>query len=306
MKKILVTGASGFVGLSLTKSLLKNGYSVQVLIRNKALATYFKSLGAKVIVGNFTNPTFQKAMKNVTYIYHLAAEREVGQNWKTYYRANVIATQNLLKEAIKNRVKRFIYLSTVHVHGFPRNLPVDEKTQYDPRTSYAKSKMLAELEVIKNRTKIDFTIVRSTLVYGPGDKKQFILKFSRLFNPFFGLILGNGKNRIHFIYINDLTKGLLLMLKKEARNEIFILSGKQPIIADELATMLCGLRQIRPFVMKVPLTIAKFGLIGKATIDIITHDRYYSTQKAQTTLGFKPRVEYFNGLRNTLDWAKND
>lgn len=318
MAKIFVTGATGFIGGHLVKGLLSKGCQVKVLVRNPIKKLGLEKLGAEVVVGGFNKDFLRKELKDCSFVYHLAAEKGTSFGQREYFAANVLLTKNLLLAA-KGQVRRVIYISSAHVHGFPKSLPIFEDSPYDPQTLYAKSKVVAEKEVLNFSSKLDYTIVRPVLVYGEGDKSQMIVKMAERFKGLALFCIGKGKNRMHFIFIDDLIDGLLKMMGKKAKNQIFILAGQKSITVDNLLNLIkkrLGINRkiiyfpttlMKPFVYlskPIALITQKEPLITKQRIDIINKDRFYSIRKAKKLLGFRPKVDYRVGLRRTIDWYR--
>lgn len=318
MPKIFVTGASGFIGGHLVKRLLKKGYQVKALTRDPNKKPALEKLGARVVVGNFDKAFLRKELKDCNFVYHLAATKETFLSEEEYFTSNILPTRNLLSAA-QSQIKRFICISSAHVHGFPKELPISETSFYNPQTLYAKSKVAAEKEVLNFSSKLDYTIVRPVLVYGEGDKSQMIVKMAEQFKNPALFCVGSGRNRMHFIFIDDLIDGLLLMMKKEAKNQTFILAGEKPITISNLLGLIRRELELSKEIIYIPaffvkpftylskpisLITKKEPLVTKQRIDIISKDRFYSIRKAKELLGFKPKVNYKMGLRRTIDWYK--
>lgn len=318
MTKIFVTGATGFIGGHLVKKLLKRKYRVKALVRDSSKKTSLEKLGAEVVVGDFEKAFLRKELKGCSYVYHLAAARQTYLSEEEYFKANVLSTRNLLF-ASAGLVKRFIYISSAHIHGFPKRLPISETSLVYPQTLYAKSKLEGEKEVLNFSAELDYTIVRPVLVYGEGDQSQIIVKIAEQFKKPALFCLGDGKNRMNFIFIDDLIEGLTLMMRKKAKNQIFILAGKKSIKVNALLVMIRKELNLNKKIIYIPKFLAKIfayfskpislitkkePLITNPRIDIITQDRFYTIEKAQKLLGFKPKFNYQEGLGRTLDWYK--
>jgi UDP-glucose 4-epimerase len=177
-KKILVTGGAGYIGSKISYDLTDLGYEVFIIDN---LSTGYKKLinpKAHFYYGDILNFDFVNNIlrKNkITSIIHLAASLSVEEsqiNPLKYYRNNVEGTNILLKAAVNNKLKNFIFSSTCAVYGNIKNLKVNEETFCDPESYYGKTKFLAEL-IIKNfseKYKFTFAILRYFNVVG-ADKK---------------------------------------------------------------------------------------------------------------------------------------
>lgn len=313
MTKVVVTGATGFIGSHLVRALIKKGYRVSVFVRKPSQRSDLEKLGAEVFVGSFDQTFLEKKLKGCDFLYHLAAARAASSR-EEYFRANVLTTKNLLAAA-KGKIKRFIYISSAHVHGFPKKLPISEKSPYSPQTFYAESKVAAEKEVRNFSSRLAYTIIRPVLVYGEGDRQQMVFRMAEQFRGPAFFCPGNGQNRMHFIFIDDLVNGLVLMMKKKAENQIFILAGEKPIVVDELLRLIKKRLKINKRIIYLPISLLKpiacllrpiafitgrEPLITKQRLDIICQDRFYNIGKARKLLGFRPKADYQTGLRRTF------
>jgi len=318
MSKIFVTGASGFIGGHLVKRLLKKGYQVKALTRDPHKKLDLERLGAEVVVGHFDKAFLRKELKGCRFVYHLAATKETFLSEEEYFISNVLPTKNLLLAA-QGQSQRFIYISSAHVHGLPKDLPISETSSYSPQTGYARSKVAAEKEVLNFSSSLDYVIVRPVLVYGEDDKSQMMVKMAERFKSPAFFCIGSGKNRMHFIFIDDLIDGLLLMMEKKAKNQIFILAGEKPITINNLLILIKKRLGSNKKIIYIPsflvelfaylskpaaLITKKEPLVTKQRVDIISKDRFYSIRKAKELLGFNPKVNYKMGLRRTIDWYK--
>src|SRR5258708_5926858 len=169
-KKVLVVGASGFIGRNLVDELCKEGVEVNILIRKKKDIKLFSNLKLRYFIGDLLDyKSLIKATKNTDIVfntsgalpYHKLADIE-------YWNTNVVGVENLIKASIKSKVTRFIHVSTVGVYGGIA-YDVTEKTQMNPWGVYSISKLEGERVVEQYKDKIETVIIRPTLAYGPKD-----------------------------------------------------------------------------------------------------------------------------------------
>jgi farnesol dehydrogenase len=172
--KILVTGGTGFLGGHLVRTLLERGHAVRALVRRGSDVGGLK--GTELVYGDLTEPgSLRQAVEGVETVYHLAAIRD---KWSTpyeaYYAVNVRGTQNLL-DAAMGQVNKFVYCSTAGVARYPGNLQADESLPYNTeghgQYGYHHTKALAEQLTLEyaHQGQVPATVVRPTIVYGPGD-----------------------------------------------------------------------------------------------------------------------------------------
>ena len=146
MTKILVTGGSGFIGTSVIKSLLLEGYDVNCLDISKPKVDFEKKF--KFFKGNiFEDKVVRKAIKGCKIVIHLAASLGVkytDQNIVDCLDNNILGVKKILIHSIKNKVQKFIFSSSSEVYGDQRSFPIDEDAELKNKSIYATSKIVAE------------------------------------------------------------------------------------------------------------------------------------------------------------------
>ncbi|PON17063.1 hypothetical protein C2W62_15220 [Candidatus Entotheonella serta] len=230
--KVLVTGASGFIGSRLAERLVTEGAEVHVLLRNDAQAEPLHRLGCRSFLGDIAiSDSLLPAVNDCKYIFHCAGDR--GGNSLDVSRAiNVKGTLNLLAAASLAQVKRMVHVSSVAVHGHPLPpLVTEELPLQNKGGTYTISKTEGEQAALNFARTHDtqVVVVRPTLVYGPGSSDWVLRPFSHVKEETIALIDG-GVGLANLIYIDDLLEGLLLSAQApNAAGEAFLLSGQQPV-----------------------------------------------------------------------------
>ena len=234
-KKVLITGAKGFVGRYLTDALLMEG--AEIIGLSVEGDTPGKN-DIKWMVGDIAKAaSLDGICKDVDLVYHLAAISNVDASIRNPLRTietNTMGTANLLEEARKSGVKKFVYVSSAHVYGVPQYLPIDEKHPLVPREAYAASKIAAEniVQAYGNSYGIKHAILRPFNMFGPGQDTSFLIPGvidQALKNRF--IKVGNTDPTRDFLYIDDAIRAFLIVGEKGTG--IFnIGSGKETKIAD--------------------------------------------------------------------------
>ncbi len=314
----LVTGATGFTGSYLVRSLVADGAQVRVIARSAAKARQLLPGNVEVVEGDIADPSVvERAVQGVGTLYHLAAVyREAKHPDFRYREVNVDASRNLLDAAVDASVRRYVHCSTVGVHGHIASPPADEHAAYDPGDVYQATKCEAEQLALSYRDRIPLAVARPTAIYGPGDTR--LLKLFRMIVRGRFLLLDGGENYYHTVHVNDLVRGLrLLGTHPRAVGEIFILGGERYLKLSELAAMIAAAADVpaprlrlpaRPFQMLgslveklcVPLGIEP--PIHRRRVDFYTKSRAFSIEMAKRLLGYRPEVRLNDGIRETLDW----
>jgi nucleoside-diphosphate-sugar epimerase len=318
-RPVLVTGATGFTGGYLVRSLVSDGYSVRVVVRSKAKAAATLPREIDVREGDITDPAVvTSVVEGVGTIYHLAAAyREAYHREGGYWRVNVGATRNLLESASNAGIERFVHCSTVGVHGHVANPPADEQAAYSPGDPYQRTKCEAEMLALtyaRDRG-LPLTVARPTAIYGPGDTR--LLKMFRMIAKGRFVMLGSRDINYHMVFVDDLVGGLrLLGTHPAAVGEVFILGGDRYYPLKTIADMIAGFLGVRRPWIRLPA--APFQIAGslcealclplgveppiyRRRVDFFTKSRAFSIEKARRVLGYQPRVPIEEGLRRTLD-----
>jgi len=327
MKKVLVTGATGFTGGHLCETLIKNGYDVTALVRTGSIDKIKKRFGeSKIsyIVGDLSEPESIKGkLSGIDVIYHIAAlYRQEGVSKNLFFKVNVGGTRVLLDEAVKSEVKKFIHCSTVGVQGEIENPPAKEDAPYRPGDHYQISKLEGEklaLSYFKDG-KINGVVVRPVGIYGPGDDR-FLKLFKHIYNGNFKMI-GKGKALYHLTFVQDLVNGIILTSEVDTKSgEIYTLGGNKYLPLDELVNLLGKIMDKPVSKLKIPLLpvyVAAFicemicrplGIeppLFRRRLDFFTKDRAFDISKAKKELGYSPEINIEEGLRITFDWYKDN
>ena len=291
MNKVFVSGASGFVGSRLVRVLENNKISISVLSRTSqaSFETVVCDLKSELIP--------EDALTGVDSVFHLAGfthdMRDTSKVQHLYYKINVDATVQLAKLAVQSGVKRFIFVSSVKAGGFAvAGQCMTEVDQSKPKGVYSKTKREAELKLLEIGQKSDMhvSIVRSSLVYGPGVKGNLRLMLSGIEKGWFPPLPETG-NRRSMIHVDDLVRTLMLVAEDERANgEIFIATDGELHSSREIYEAMCavlGKSVPRWSVPKVLFDIA--AAISPAVrykVNKLLGNECYSAEKLQS-LGFK-------------------
>ena len=331
--KILITGATGFIGRNLAIALRDHGHEVRALVRPASVAQLPK--GITPIQDDLAHPTqLSDTLQDTQTVYHLAAVRDQwGVPYQVYRQVNVEGTRALLQAAAAGDVRRFIYCSSVGVAEYPGKLDADETLPHHwerSKHNYHHTKALAEdltLEYAREK-QLATTVVRPCITYGPGDTWGMIPRMAAMLARGRYVMAGAGRNHIHLAYIDDVVQGLLLAGEcEQAIGQPYILVGPAPIRMADLVARLCTVLQVAPprwrlpaaplwlagallevvYTIKNRLGIKALGqvpFLTRSKVDTVTLDSAFSAAKARAELGYQPRVDYDEGLQRTVEWCR--
>jgi nucleoside-diphosphate-sugar epimerase len=315
MKRVLVTGANGFIGTKLCKKLLNKNFCVHGAVRPGKSS--FLPEGAEAVHIKFIDgdTDWKNILENIHTVVHLAArvhvmKDSVSNPFDEYFKVNVMGSERLAQTAAECGVKRFIFMSSVKVNGEENVRAYNEGDVPFPKDSYGISKMIAEnrLRDIASKTGMELVILRPPLVYGPGVKANFLnlIKTVHKGRP---LPLSKVYNRRSFIYIDNLVDAVITCIEHPgAAGQTYFVSDDEDISTPDLirkiASALNKSPRIFPFPRLLLFTIGK--IIGKgASVEKLIGSLTVDISKIRQELGWKPTVTMDYGLQETAEWYFN-
>ncbi len=318
----LVTGATGFIGSHLVELLQSRAHTVRVLLRKTSSLEWLKGLPIELFYGDlFDMEAMQKAVSGVDYVYHSAGLTKA-KTAEGYYRANQEGTRNLLNAALAQapRIRRFVHISSQAAAGpSPTSAPITEDFPANPLTTYGKSKLKAEQEVLEVASRIPVTICRPPAVYGPRDKDifEFFNTYKRGLQP----IVGFSEKYVSLVHVTDLVRGFVLAGESEkARGQTYFISSERAYGWKEVgevtrAAMGRGAIRVR---IPEPLVyvISAFAEIGakfspkpalinlEKARDMVQDYWTCDSSKATRDFGYRQEISLVDGIRGTVEWYR--
>jgi len=311
MKKVLITGASGFIGSHTVESALDRGYSVRVFLRYNSTGYVgnLRFLGKKlkeieIFWGDIRDYTsVLRAVKGVDYVIHLAAQISVPysfQNPIDFAMNNVVGTTNILKASVECGISKFVYTSTSEIFG-GSDEPLNEDSLRIPKSPYSASKVGADAMVKSFFYTYDLNtlILRPFNTFGPRQSIRALIPWI----IYQGLRsekvkLGNLEPKRDFTYVKDTVEGILLALEKETEggDEINLGTGRSFSVMEvvEVVSKVLGKN------LKVEVE-EKFKRPKKAEVFNLIADN----SKAKRVLGWEPKWSFEEGVRETVEYVKS-
>lgn len=321
-EKVLITGASGFVGYHLIKEALNNNLEVFAAVRKSSNVGHLKDFDINYIDLAYNDPvSLKKDMeeKQFSYIIHAAGVTRA-RTVEEYNTINADYTFNLAKAAVDAEInlKKFVLVSSLAAIGPLNNVNdiINEESIPNPVTAYGASKLLAE-QKLKTLRMLNYTILRPTAVYGPRDTGIFIF-FKQLSKGIEGYI-GRSEQRLSFIYVTDLARACVQALNSGDKTTYNLSDGKSYSKYDlgiEARKTLTGKTlkfHIPVNFMKILASIAEkvSNLKGEAPIinreklnELIAVNWICDIEKAEKELDFIPQYDLSHGVEETLNWYK--
>ncbi len=313
MSRVLVTGASGFVGQAVCSSLLSRGVTVLAAARSELQPA--PGQGTVRLSEMSGSTDWSKVLDGVEGIIHLAARVHVMKEtaadpWREFLISNVEATRRLAEQAAEAGVRRLVFISSVKVNG-EQTAPGHPFTTEDepaPGDAYGASKLLAEeaLADVAARTGLEVVGIRPPLVYGPGVKGNFLtlLKACRRRLP---LPLGGIDNRRSLVYLGNLVDALLRALDHPAApGNTYLVRDGEDLSTPQLVRRLSAALGVQPRLLPAPLGLmrAAAGVIGRrGAVERLTSSLQVDDSALREDLGWAPPFTVDQGLALTARWA---
>lgn len=317
MKRVLVTGATGFLGKYLVEELINNGYEVVAQGRKENILNNLKEQ-YKVNILKCSLNEIKNIDMNIDCVIHAAALSTVWGKWQDFYDSNVLGTENVIKFCLKNNVRRLIYVSSPSVYSakFDRfNIKEEDFDKNNKLNFYIKSKILAENLINKiDNQKLETVIIRPRGLFGIGDTSlvpRLINANSKIGIPLFN----DGKNVVDITCVENVAYSLrLAMEKEEANGNIYNITNGDPTefknILDKLFTELEERANYRKMNINLMYFVAsvielfyklfriyKEPMITKYTIATLGYSQSLNIEKAKKDLGYNPKITLEEGIK---------
>lgn len=315
--KILVTGASGFVGQMLCKALHRQAY--QVIAADRTMQPLAEDI-ERILVGSIDNHTdWSAALQGVDVVIHLAArvhvmKETIADPLTAFRKTNVDGTLHLASEAARAGVKRFIFMSSAKVNGESTEIgkPFVEGRPANPQDAYGLSKFEAEQGLFKiaQETEMEVVVIRPPLVYGAGVKANFA-SLMRAVKCGLPLPLGAIHNKRSFVYVGNLVSLILRCVDHPAAaNQVFLVSDDYDLSTTELLQACAAALGVKPRLISVPQRLIEISarLMGKRSVaERLCGNLQVECSKAHRLLDWTPPVSVRDGLKATaLNLSQGD
>lgn len=323
--KILITGASGFIGSFIVEEALKQGFETWAAVRKSSSKAYLQDERIHFIELNLSSKEQlieQLRPHQFDYVVHAAGVTKCTDK-RDFYRINTEGTKNLVEALLELQMplKRFVFISSLSVFGAIREKqPYEEIRETDtpqPNTEYGRSKLAAEQFLETLYSTLPWVILRPTGVYGPREKDYFLMAQSIKQHTDFAV--GFKRQDITFVYVSDVVQAVFLALEKgQAGRKYFLSDGEvyqsttfSDLIHEELG---------RPWWIRItaPVWVLRvvtfFGeYIGRMTgkVTALNNDKFNilrqrnwrcDIEPARRELGYEPRVQLKEGVHRAISW----
>lgn len=311
--RVVVTGATGFIGGHLCPALRTQGFEVVVVGRRRPDADV-----EYVACADLADCDLSAALRGADALVHLAGlahERAVALDKENgdqaFLRVNVLATERLAREAAGAGIGQFVFVSTIQVCGEETHgVPFNESSALAPRSRYARSKVEAEQRLVRvaNETGLRVTVFRPTLVYGPGNGGN-MLRLLRLVQRGWPLPLGAVRNRRNLCFVGNLVSAISAALRSRDVQGLFVACDRSAFSTPDLVRSLAHAMGRKAMLLSVPPSLlrAAAAVLGQGdAARRLLGSLEADSSKLERELAWTPPFESDEALRLTARWFSGD
>jgi 2-alkyl-3-oxoalkanoate reductase len=319
----VLTGATGLLGSHIAEQLVLRGEKIRAFVRPSSDATFLKSLGAELVVGDFNDlDTLQRAFDGADVVYHCAARVGEWGPWRQFQEQIIDVAARVFDACRVASVGRLLHVSSIGVYGHPADR-AELFTEDEPIgqnlwnwDNYRRAKIAAE-EICRAYPR-DWTIVRPSWLYGPRDRNS-LPRFFKALAAGRVAITGRGDNLLNVVYAGDVAGGAILAANNPgAVGRAYNLSSDGEVTQQQFLNMLTDAlgqpRVTRHISFRMAFAGAYIGEliarlirlhrsphITRYAVALIGRSTRFSSERAKSELGWRPHTSIAEGLRLTLE-----
>jgi len=308
-KKVLVTGADGFIGSHLTEMLVTQGYHVKALSQYNSFNNWgwLENINCKkdieIISGDIRDPHYCKNItNNIDIIFHLAALIAIPFSYNapdSYLETNIKGTLNICQAAKENEISRLINTSTSEVYGTAKYVPIDEKHPLQPQSPYSASKISADAIAMSfyNSFDLPVTIARPFNTYGPRQSARAIIPtiITQIASGKKEIKLGDTSPTRDFNYVEDISRGFIMLAESEKTiGKTINIGSNKEISIGEIFNLIKELMSSDINLISDELRMRP----KKSEVFRLCCDN----KKIKNLVNYEPKIDIRDGLNKTIDW----
>ena len=329
-KKILITGATGFIGSFIVEEAIRRGFEVWAVVRRTSSKKYLQQPGINFIELDFSSENrLKEQLKGhvFDYVVHAAGVTKCLKS-EDFFRTNTDGTKNLVNalRELDMPIRRFVFVSSLSILGaIHEEMPYKDITDSDtpqPNTAYGRSKLLAE-NYLRSLKDFPFVILRPTGVYGPREKDYFLM--AKSIKQHVDFAVGYKRQDITFIFVKDVVQAVFLALAADDKviGKSYILSDGKVYSSRTFSDLIQKdlkvkhvVRIVAPiWLLKVISTVGEYVAHITGQISALNRDKYNIMKQrnwrcditpAKEDLGFSPEYDLERGTEITMKWYKDN
>jgi NAD dependent epimerase/dehydratase len=313
-RKVLVTGAGGFIGSHLVEELSEHGAHVIALVHYNSLnhwgwlenLTDEKRNSVEIIAGDIRDPHgISAAMKGCSLVFHLAALIGIPYSYRSpddYVDVNIKGTLNVLQAARDLGIEKVLHTSTSEVYGTAQFTPITEDHPINPQSPYAATKAAADFLALSFHRSFDLpvTVVRPFNAFGPRQSARALIPtvIAQALSGSQTVKLGSLQPIRDFTFVDDTVRGFICAAESDSGiGEVVNIGSGTDISVGNLAQKIISLTDRTCFIKEDPNRIRP----AKSEVNRLLA----SSNKALLLFGWKPTVDLYEGLTRTIEWFRN-
>jgi len=338
MNKVMITGATGFIGSHIVRVFCENQVEVGCLVRKGSKITNLEGLEVEFRIGDIrSSGDLTRAFAGYDWVIHNAAKVSDWGDYSDFYQTNVTGTVNVLTACVQAGIKNVLITGSNSVYGEENNLTIkDEVYPYNSHyryfgdrlfpcklNYYRDTKALAKKEALAFATRHDLnlTIIEPVWVYGERELNGGFYEYLKTAKMGIPFVPGTKHNKFHVIYAGDLARAYVLAYTKRLAGQSCILIGnEQAESMDRIYGLFCSEAGLKkpgnlPKALSYPAALLMellYTLVNSSKPPLLTRGRvnmFYdnlelSVEKAERILGFKNSISLEEGIKRTVLWYK--
>lgn len=323
--KVLITGATGFLGKYLIEECLSLGYEVLALGRNEAIGKGLEREGVTFVKADLTdlNALEKVFHQGIDKVVHAGGLSTVWGPWEDFYHGNVLSTENIIKLCQAYQIKRLVFVSSPSIYASANhqdNLPEEAAPKENKLSYYIESKLMAE-QLVTSADGLPYVIIRPRALFGIGDT-SIIPRILELNDKIGVPLLKGGKHLMDLTCVENVAYAIGLMLEKEeALGQIYNITNGEPMpfkglmehFFEEMGNkprfirlpspLLAGLASLIEFSYRL-FGIKKEPRLTRYTYYLLRYSQTLSIDKARRELGYQPRLSVLEGIKQYVAHQK--
>jgi nucleoside-diphosphate-sugar epimerase len=340
VNKVLLTGASGFIGSHIAEFFSQKNVPIKCIVRDKSETSFLKQLNVELVYGDILDQkSIEKALENIDFVIHTAGKSSDWGKYSDFYESNVCGTMNILEACKTKKIENVIITGSISSYGEDNSTKIkNEKSPYNSHYPYFFDKIFPSAMNYYRDTKailtkkawefalennLNLTIIEPAWVYGEREFNTGFYKYLKAVKNGMRFVPGNKCNKFHLIYAGDLAEAYFLAWHKKINGiERIIVGNPQAEKLNIIHSLFCEAAKLKPpkilpkvLVYPLGFWFELFAAIGmKKTAPILTRSRVnmmydsfeLSVEKAKELLGFTAKTSLQKGIAKTVAWYRQN
>lgn len=326
MKKVLVTGATGFLGKYVVEELVDHGYQVRAFGRNHTIGQSLVNSSVTFVQGDLTNQEdLTKACQEMDMVIHAGALSTVWGPWEDFYQTNVLGTKYVLEACREANIERLVYVSSPSIYAAPRDqlgIKESDAPQENRLNNYIRSKLASE-KLFKDYPDVSSVILRPRGLFGIGDT-SILPRVLNLSQKIGIPLIGDGRQLMDMTCVENVALAIRLALETpQAAGEVYNITNGEPRVFRDLieetlrglgypiryrkipAPLVSAISSILEFIYK-NLKLKGEPALTRYTYYLLRYSQTLDISKAERDLGYRPKITISEGIEQYVqDYRKH-